>query len=221
MAKSSEAEIQNGAWTPPQAAPAVPWRTIEQSLVLPQSWPDPHKISFRIPEGPRRAAVALVLWGDASGARKILLVQRGFSAPQHPGEMAFPGGMVEPSDRDLRWTARRELDEELGVRNHLWEIGCFPDGVAKAHTRFTPVLFRWEAPEPSWRLGSEIFDVLLLPLRPLLDAPWTLETLDRQGLALEVPRLELPNVPLWGATAFVLKAWLDVVRGIVEEGDVM
>ena len=221
MAKSSEAEIQNGAWTPPQAAPAVPWRTIEQSLVLPQSWPDPHKISFRIPEGPRRAAVALVLWGDASGARKILLVQRGFSAPQHPGELAFPGGMVEPSDRDLRWTARRELDEELGVRDHLWEIGCFPDGVAKAHTRFTPVLFRWEAPEPSWRLGSEIFDALLLPLRPLLDAPWTLEILDRQGLALEVPRLELPNVPLWGATAFVLKAWLDVVRGIVEEGDVM
>lgn len=217
MAKSSEAEIQKRAWTPPEAAPAVPWRAIEQSLILPQSWPDPHKISFRIPEGPRRAAVALVLWGDESGARKILLVQRGFSAPQHPGELAFPGGMVEPGDRDLRWTARRELAEELGVRDHLWEIGCFPDGVAKAHTRFTPVLFRWEAREPSWKLGSEIFDALLLPLRPLLDAPWTLEILDRQGLALEVPRLELPQAPLWGATAFVLKAWLDVLRESVEE----
>lgn len=208
----------SGVWTPPQAAPAIPWRVIERSLVLPQSWPDPHKISFRIPEGPRRAAVAVVLWGDETGAKKILLVQRGFSAPQHPGEIAFPGGMAEPEDRDLRWTARRELFEELGVRDHLWEIGCFPDGVAKAHTRFTPVLFRWEAPEPSWELGSELFDALLLPLHPLLEAPWATEILDRQGLALEVPRLELPQAPLWGATAFVLKTWLDVLRKVSEEG---
>ncbi len=208
----------SGVWTPPQAAPAIPWRVIERSLVLPQSWPDPHKISFRIPEGPRRAAVAVVLWGDETGAKKILLVQRGFSAPQHPGEIAFPGGMAEPEDRDLRWTARRELFEELGVRDHLWELGCFPDGVAKAHTRFTPVLFRWEAPEPSWELGSELFDALLLPLHPLLEAPWATEVLDRQGLALEVPRLELPQAPLWGATAFVLKTWLDVLRKVSEEG---
>lgn len=208
----------SGVWTPPQAAPAIPWRVIERSLVLPQSWPNPHKISFRIPEGPRRAAVAVVLWGDETGAKKILLVQRGFSAPQHPGEIAFPGGMAEPEDRDLRWTARRELFEELGVRDHLWELGCFPDGVAKAHTRFTPVLFRWEAPEPSWELGSELFDALLLPLHPLLEAPWATEILDRQGLALEVPRLELPQAPLWGATAFVLKTWLDVLRKVSEEG---
>ena len=217
MARLSEAGISSGVWTPPQAAPAIPWRVIERSLVLPQSWPDPHKISFRIPEGPRRAAVAVVLWGDESGAKKILLVQRGFSAPQHPGEIAFPGGMAEPEDRDLRWTARRELFEELGVRNHLWEIGCFPDGVAKAHTRFTPVLFRWDAPEPSWELGSEIFEALLLPLHPLMDAPWATEILDRQGLALEIPRLELPQAPLWGATAFVLKAWLDVLKNVSEE----
>lgn len=195
----------------------MPWRTVEQSLVLPQSWPDPHKISFRIPEGPRRAAVAVVLWGDESGARKLLLVQRGFSAPQHPGEIAFPGGMVEAADHDLRWTARRELREELGIQEHLWELGCFPDGVAKAHTRFTPVLFRWEAPAPSWALGSEIFDALLLPLQPLMNAPWTIEILDRQGLALAVPRLELPHAPLWGATAFVLKAWLDVLGQVWDE----
>ena len=217
MARLSETDIPRGVWTPPQTAPAIPWQVIEQSLVLPQSWPDPHKISFRIPEGPRRAAVAVVLWGDETGAKKILLVQRGFSAPQHPGEIAFPGGMAEPEDRDLRWTARRELFEELGIHNHLWEVGCFPDGVAKAHTRFTPVLFRWEAPEPTWELGSELFDALLLPLHPLLDAPWAAEILDRQGLALKVPRLELPQAPLWGATAFVLKTWLDVLKKISDE----
>ena len=187
------------------------WDQVLASLRVPQSWENPHKISQRLPEDPRRAAVAVVLWGDAEGARKLVLVQRGFTAPQHPGEMAFPGGMSEPEDRDLRWTARRELEEELGVRDHLWEIGCFPDGVARARIRFTPVLFRWDTPNPKFRLDAELQAVHLVPLRPLMEAPWTMETLERQGVSLEVPRLEFAEAPVWGATAFVLKRWLDVL----------
>jgi len=204
------------AWRPPAAAPAVPWSRITESLCVPQRWPSPHKLSPRIPENPRRAAVGVILWGDATGARKVVLVQRGFGAPQHPGEIAFPGGMVEPHDRDLPSTARREVAEELGLSDGLWELGCFPDGVAKARVRFTPVFFRWEAASPTFQLDRELEQALMLPLAPLMDAPWTLERIDRHGLALDVPRLELGMdawaAPLWGATAFVLKAWLDVLR---------
>jgi 8-oxo-dGTP pyrophosphatase MutT (NUDIX family) len=167
-------------------------------------------------ENPRRAAVGVLLWGDAAGARKVVLVQRGYGAPQHAGEIAFPGGMVETADRDLPATARREVGEEIGISEGLWELGCFPDGVAKARVRFTPVFFRWEEPQPRFTLDRELERVLMLPLAPLLVAPWTLEVLDRHGLALEVPRLELAMdgwaAPLWGATAFVFKAWLDVLK---------
>lgn len=200
------------AWRPPEEAQPVPWSQIAESLRRPQLGPDPHKISRRLPEDTRRAAVGVLLWGDAQAARKLVVVQRGFGAPHHAGELAFPGGMVEPRDRDLPATARREVGEELGIHEGLWELGCFPDGVAKARTRFTPVFFRWEHPEPAFHLDRELEQALMLPLAPLLDAPWTLERLDRHGLALEVPRLELPQAPLWGATAFVLKAWLDVLR---------
>ncbi len=199
-------------WTPPDAAPPLPWARVHRSLVAAHRGPTPHKLSQRIPESDRRAAVAVLLWGDEAGARKLVVVQRGFTAPQHPGELAFPGGMEEARDRDLRWTARRELEEELGVRDHLWELGCFPDGVAKARTRFTPVLFRWEAPEPRFCLGTELHAVLMLPLGALMEAPWSFEVLERQGLALRVPRLELAPAPLWGATAFVLRAWLDLLE---------
>jgi 8-oxo-dGTP pyrophosphatase MutT (NUDIX family) len=199
-------------WRPPDDASPVPWSRIAESLRLPQRGPNPHKLSIRIPEGDRRAAVGVILWGDAEGARKLVVVQRGHGAPQHAGELAFPGGMVEPQDRDLPTTARREVAEEIGVHEGLWELGCFPDGVAKARVRFTPVFFRWEHPTPAFRLNHELEQLLMVPLAPLLEAPWTLERLERQGLALDVPRLELPQAPLWGATAFVLKAWLDVLR---------
>jgi len=199
-------------WRPPDDAPPVPWSRIAESLRRSQVGPHPHKLSPRIPEDPRRAAVGVLLWGDAAGARKVVLVQRGFGAPHHPGEIAFPGGMVEPRDRDLPATARREVAEELGVTEDLWELGCFPDGVAKARVRFTPVFFRWEAPAPAFCLDHELEQVLMLPLAPLLQAPWTVEHFERHGLSLDVPRLELPQAPLWGATAFVLKAWLDVLK---------
>ena len=201
-------------WRPPEEAPPVAWPRIAESLRRPHFGPHPHKLSARIPEDPRRAAVGVILWGDAAGARKLVLVQRGFGAPHHPGEIAFPGGMVEPRDRDLPSTARREVAEEIGVREDLWELGCFPDGVAKARVRFTPVFFRWEAAAPAFRLGHELEQTILLPLAPLMTAPWTVERLERHGTALEVPRLELPQAPLWGATAFVLKAWLDLLAAI-------
>lgn len=205
-------------WMPPEDGERIPWERIEASLRRAARSESPFKISRRIPESDRRAAVAVVLWGDARGARRLVLVQRGHGAPHHPGEIAFPGGMVEPGDRDLPRTARRELSEELGI-TEVWELGCFPDGVAKARVRFTPVLFRWEAPEPVFTVDAELERALTLPLAPLLHAPWSSEILDRQGLALEVPRLELDlgdgdATPLWGATAFVLKAWLDVLAAV-------
>lgn len=200
------------AWRPPDEALPISWARIGESLRRPQLGQHPHKLSTRIPEETRRAAVGVILWGDAAGARKLVLVQRGFGAPHHPGEIAFPGGMVEPGDRDLPATARREVAEEIGVSEGLWELGCFPDGVAKARVRFTPVFFRWEHPAPRFRLDRELEQTLMLPVAPLMEAPWTVEQLERHGVVLDVPRLELPQAPLWGATAFILKAWLDLLR---------
>lgn len=195
-------------------SPEVPWETIQASLVRMARWPSPHKLSPWLPTSERRAAVAVLLWGSASGAGELVLVQRGDGAPQHAGELAFPGGMVDPWDRDLPGTARRELWEELGVRDGLWEMGCLPDGVAKARTRFTPVVLRWEDPQRRLEVGPEIARPVWVGLRWLLEAPWTSERLIHQGMAVDVPRLELPglSVPLWGATALVLHAWLQVLK---------
>jgi len=192
----------------------VPWADVEATLRACNRWENPHLLPRPVTESARRAAVAVLLWGGPEGARKVVLVRRGAGAPQHGGELAFPGGMVEPFDRDLPATARRELAEELGVAAGLWELGCFPDGVAKGLTRFTPVFLRWEAPEPRFLLSSEIQDALMLPLEGLLAAPWTTQTLELRGVRREVPRLELPLAPLWGATALVLKTWLDLLSSV-------
>lgn len=62
----------------------------------------------------RRAAVAVLLV-DRGGLCRVPLIVRGNDAPVHGGQIALPGGRVEPDDVDLGATARREAMEELGV----------------------------------------------------------------------------------------------------------
>lgn len=205
-------DLPMSTWKPPTHRPAIPWEKVEDSLRCANRWPNAHQLSPWKASSSRRAAVAVLLWGDPKGAQEICLIRRGHGAPTHAGEMAFPGGMVDPEDRDLPCTARRELCEELGIKDHLFELGCFPDGVAKGWTRFTPVFFRWEDPQKNVVIGYEIQDCLMLPLHALMEAPWQTENLVHQETTLLAPRLELELAPLWGATAFVLKAWLDLLR---------
>lgn len=64
---------------------------------------------------PRRAAVAVVL-REAEPGPELLFIERA----EHPtdpwsGQMAFPGGRVDPSDRTPRAAAERETAEEVGL----------------------------------------------------------------------------------------------------------
>lgn len=67
------------------------------------------------PTGGGRAAVAMVLRTSSSGL-EVLFIERS----EHPGDpwsghMAFPGGRLEPDERDPRCAAERETSEEVGL----------------------------------------------------------------------------------------------------------
>ncbi|HYI03656.1 MAG TPA: CoA pyrophosphatase, partial [Reyranella sp.] len=44
----------------------------------------------------------------------VLLTQRTDALPRHPGQIAFPGGRMDPTDADPIATALREAQEEIG-----------------------------------------------------------------------------------------------------------
>jgi len=64
--------------------------------------------------GRRAAVIAPVLFRDERP--HILFTKRADHLGEHPGQMSFPGGGREPSDADLRATALRESNEEIGLR---------------------------------------------------------------------------------------------------------
>jgi len=68
-----------------------------------------------VDDAEREAAVVAPVV-DRDGDDALLFTKRADHLGQHPGQMSFPGGGREPSDADLEATARREANEEIGLR---------------------------------------------------------------------------------------------------------
>ena len=121
-----------------------------------------------LPDVPLIPAAVLVpiIHGDRPG---ILLTKRTGTLSSHPGQVAFPGGRLEPGEAAVE-AALREAAEEVGLPRELVEVtGCLPDYTTGSGFRITPVIgllapgFR---PVPS---AAEVEEVFELPLSVLLD----------------------------------------------------
>jgi len=160
-----------------------------------------------------RAAVALIL-RDGERGIELLFIRRA-DHPQDPwsGQMAFPGGRVEPGDADLIATAKRETDEEIGLDlGQAGElIGALDEVRAMARMRplelsIQPFVFRLLTAS-ELRLSGEVRSVHWLPLAALLGAELR-STMDYHegGQSLQFPCVRLDEIVIWGLTYRMLIA---------------
>jgi 8-oxo-dGTP pyrophosphatase MutT (NUDIX family) len=117
------------------------------------------------------AAVLAPVYRDSAGQIRLVLIVR---TPHgvHGGQIAFPGGRREPADADLRETALREAEEEIGLaRTHVTLLAPLPV-VSTITTGFSiaPFLGRLSERPAAWRpQPSEVSAVLDVALDDLLD----------------------------------------------------
>lgn len=136
----------------------------------------------------------------------VLLTRRTAHLSAHPGQVAFPGGRIEPGDASPEAAALREAHEEVGLSPGSAEVvGRLPDYVTGTGYRITPVLALLPDGVQLTPCAHEVAAIFTLSLDTLLDprGPQRQRS-DFRGRSREFWVWPHPEQYIWGATAAIL-----------------
>jgi len=152
---------------------------------------------------PRAAVLVGVVLGKVP---RLLLIRRSDTVPHHRGEIAFPGGRLEASDRDLWSCALREAEEEVGLPPAaVQRLGRLDDLVTSSGFVVTPFVGVIDTLPEVTLCAREVARILTPPVASLLTrAAWVAHPVwDGSGLR-PIYAFASGRPPVWGATAAIL-----------------
>lgn len=158
-----------------------------------------------------RAAAVLVPVFVGDGAPRVLLTKRSSALAHHPGQVAFPGGKVDPGDASPEAAALREAEEEVALlRDRVDVLGRLAPHVTVTGFSVTPVVGLIEGAFDPIPEAGEVAEAFFLPLYHVLDpARFVVEARRWQGMPRHYYALPYGPYYTWGATARMLRGLAD------------
>lgn len=165
--------------------------------------PDP---PASVPPRPHREAAVLVPVVARSGSLFVILTQRSAHLRDHSGQVALPGGKIDPDDASPVETALRVAREEIGLDPEAVRVLGYLDPYLSA-TGFlvVPVIGLVDEGADLVPNPAEVAAIFEVPLGFLMDASrYTLNALEWQGRRRHYYALSFADRTIWGVTAGIL-----------------
>jgi len=159
-----------------------------------------------LPAGDSAAAAVLVGLVPRREGTQVLLTRRTDGLRHHGGQVSFPGGRIEATDRDAVAAAIRETREEIGLPPaQIAPLGFLDPLATITGFRVLPVVAIVSPDYVALPDPGEVADVFEVPLAFLLDpANLATRTFDLFGRPRSVWEYRYPSQRIWGATASIL-----------------
>jgi 8-oxo-dGTP pyrophosphatase MutT (NUDIX family) len=158
----------------------------------------------------RTDAAVLVALYEHRGRVHAVFTRRREDLRRHAGEISFPGGSYDETDADLRATALREAQEEIGLPPEAVRIvgALQPTPTIATGYAIYPFVGLID-PGLTWRLSArEVSQVLEFSLDDLI-AGYGRRRLLRRGLPIRTDTYVVGDDLIWGATARILTDLFD------------
>jgi 8-oxo-dGTP pyrophosphatase MutT (NUDIX family) len=176
---------------------------------------DPKRFDFNFSEDPKKGAVLILIYPEGKNAF-FPLIKRPTYPGVHSGQIAFPGGKMEPEDENLAFTAIREAWEEVGILpEDVKLLGSISDLFVPASNFLVSPIIGYSEKKPQFiPERKEVDRIIETPLDLLL----RLETRKHRVLEvggrvkLNAPYFDIENEIVWGATAMILGEFLQILE---------
>jgi 8-oxo-dGTP pyrophosphatase MutT (NUDIX family) len=156
----------------------------------------------------RQAGVLVAVMEDK---RTILLTKRSSALKHHPGQVAFPGGKVDPGDDGVIGAALREAEEEVGLpRERVEVLGTLSPHRTVTAFEATPVLAVVKGNFDPVPEEGEVAEAFFAPLDHVIDpARYRIEGRRWRGVRRRYYAVPWGPYYIWGATARMLRGLAD------------
>jgi 8-oxo-dGTP pyrophosphatase MutT (NUDIX family) len=164
----------------------------------------------------RPSAVLILLYPNEQQQTSVLLIERMTYDGHHSGQIALPGGKVEPDDIDLQATALREFFEETGADETPTIIGKLTPVFIPVSKFMVQPFVSYVEQKPNFSASAyEVNELIEWEITHLLNPDIIKETTiePTHGYKLKTPYFDVQGKVLWGATAMMLNELKWVLKG--------
>jgi 8-oxo-dGTP pyrophosphatase MutT (NUDIX family) len=163
-----------------------------------------------------KKSAVMILFFHEEDTLKMIVIRRSVYVGIHSGQIAFPGGRYEEEDEEVRTTALREIEEEIGISADKIEIlGRLSDIYVPPSNFLISVFVGYLAEKPAYKIAErEVDEVIEIPFADFFKSDLIKEKDFYVGslkAAKNAPYYDVTNAEIWGASAMVVSELLEML----------